>query len=81
MLEDNAMTNNTIIKNNEKLIRLFFIPFSSCRILETRSSFDTSGHLWVAFTSVLKREFIYLFAMSDLFFQGLSKQYAYQQSF
>jgi hypothetical protein len=45
MLEDNAMTNNTIIKNNEKLIRLFFIPFSSCRILETRSSFDTSGHL------------------------------------
>jgi hypothetical protein len=26
MLEDNAMTKNTIIKSKEKLIRLFFIP-------------------------------------------------------
>ena len=33
ILEDRAITKNTIIKNNEKLIRLFFITFSFFQML------------------------------------------------
>jgi len=33
ILEDRAITKNTIIKNNEKLIRLFFITFSFLQML------------------------------------------------